>query len=84
MWALEEPILHNEYFNRTTCGAGGSFEFAGLRPGNYYACAFTRVGDSYLLQDIPFARAMQQRATRVKVEKGQTAGVELKLVPWPE
>ena len=29
-------------------------------------------------------RALKQRATKVRVEKGRTADIELKVVPWPE
>ena len=81
---LDEPVLDTQYFHQTTCDAGGHFEFTGLRPGDYYACAFTRVGDTYLLADLTFARNLQTRAAKVRVDKAETATVGLKLLPWPE
>ena len=84
LWGLDEPILGSNYFHKTTCDASGRFEFTDLRPGDYYAYTFAQVGDADLLQDLTFARALKQRATKVRVEKGRTADIELKVVPWPE
>jgi hypothetical protein len=83
LWNLEAQVPLTERDRRTSCDGSGRFEFSGLRPGEYHACAFASVGDPYLLSDPAFARSVNRCAT-VQVEKGQTADVELTLLPWPE
>ncbi len=62
------------------CGAGGSFEFAGLPPGEYYAVAVMSV-DLRNLQgysELEHLRAVIRDATAVRVDEGAVASVQLK------
>jgi hypothetical protein len=62
------------------CGAGGSFEFAGLRPGEYYAIAVMSVDLRNLqtLSDLEHMRVLVRDATAVRVDEGAVASVQLK------
>jgi hypothetical protein len=62
------------------CGAGGSFQFAGLAPGDYYAIAVNNLGlqDLLPLSDIGHLRTIVRDATTVRVEEGAVASVQLK------
>jgi hypothetical protein len=62
------------------CGAGGSFEFAGLPPGEYYAVALTHVdlGGLQAFSDLERLRAVMRDATAVRVDEGAVASVQLK------
>ena len=60
------------------CGAGGSFEFAGLPPGDYYAVALAHV-DLRMLQALSeFLQVAVRDATTVRVDEGAVASVQLK------
>lgn len=62
------------------CGAGGSFEFAGLAPGEYYAVAVMSI-DLRSLQgfsDLEHLRVLVRDATAVRVDEGAVASVQLK------
>lgn len=62
------------------CGAGGSFEFAGIPPGQYYAIAILGV-DMRGLQtfaDPEHLRVLTRDATSVRVDEGAVASVQLK------
>ncbi len=64
------------------CGAGGSFEFTGLAPGDYYTVAvehFDLRPRPGLGQDATGLRALVPAATRVPVEGGATASLQLRL-----
>jgi hypothetical protein len=80
----DESLLDPLFIATTTAGEGGRFEFANLRPGEYHAFAFDRIGDPDALSDPVFMRSLSARATTVRVERGQTAAVDLKVVRWPE
>jgi hypothetical protein len=60
------------------CGAGGSFEFAGLPPGDYYAVAIAHVDLRALQALSEFVRAVVRDATPVRVDEGAVASVQLK------
>ncbi len=62
------------------CGAGGSFEFTGLPPGEYYAVAVVNVDLRNLqeLSDLERLRAVVRDATAVRVDEGAVASVHLK------
>jgi Carboxypeptidase regulatory-like domain len=62
------------------CGAGGTFEFAGLPPGAYYAIAVPSVDLRNLreLSDPERLRAVIRDATSVRVDEGAVASVQLK------
>lgn len=59
------------------CGPNGTFEFKNVVPGDYYVVAFDR---SDLL--LP-PNSVAQMATRVTVEPGATASVNLTVYKWP-
>ncbi len=62
------------------CGTGGSFEFAGLPPGEYYAVAVASVDLRNLLglSDLERLRVAIRDATSVRVDEGAVASVQLK------
>jgi hypothetical protein len=62
------------------CGAGGTFEFAGLLPGDYYAVAVMSVDLRNLqgFSDLERLRAVVRDATAVRVDEGAVASVQLK------
>ncbi len=62
------------------CGTGGSFEFAGLPPGEYYAVATTGIDlrDLQGFSDLERLRAVVRDATAVRVDEGAVASVQLK------
>jgi hypothetical protein len=61
------------------CGTNGSFEFAGLPPGEYYAVATARVDlrDLQAFSDLERLRALVRDATAVRVDEGAVASVQL-------
>jgi len=84
LWALDEPFVEMQFLHMAGCDADGHFEVSELAPREYYAVAFYETGDRYQLADPDFARMMQTRSVRVRVEKGATVAVELKPIAWPE
>jgi hypothetical protein len=62
------------------CGAGGSFEFAGLAPGEYYAVAVVSVDlrNVQIFSDLERLRVLIRDATAVRVDEGAVASVQLK------
>jgi hypothetical protein len=64
----------------SSCCDGGGFEFASVRPGDYYAVAF-HASDGPSLQDPTVYRDLIPHAVAVHVESGGVAWVELKLPP---
>ncbi len=62
------------------CGAGGSFEVAGLPPGEYAAIAVNNFDFQKLplLSDIDQLRIVIRDATTVRIEEGAAASVQLK------
>jgi hypothetical protein len=62
------------------CGAGGSFEFASLAPGEYYAVAVMSIDLRNLqgFSDLEHLRAVVRDATAVRVDEGAVASVQLK------
>ncbi len=78
-----EPALQNGEMIRTgPCGGpGGRYEFRDVRPGTYFAVAFT---ESDFLQfyygavvDPAMIARLIERAPSVKVDAGQTSNIEL-------
>ncbi len=63
-----------------TCGAGGSFDFAGLPPGGYYAVAVMSLDLRNLQEfsDLERLRVLVRDATAVRVDEGGVASVQLK------
>ena len=62
--------------------AKNSFDFAGLRPGEYLAVAFDDI-DAAQLQDPEFLAALEPLGTRVNLLPGGTQTVTLKWNAWP-
>jgi Carboxypeptidase regulatory-like domain len=62
------------------CGQGGSFEFAGLPPGEYYTVAVMSVDLRNLLalSELERLRAVVRDATALRVDEGAVASVQLK------
>ncbi len=59
------------------------FEIGGLRPGEYYALALDRIVPTGL-DDVFMLRQLARLGTRVQVDSGRTAPIELKRSNWPE
>ena len=88
----KEPALQNTQFMRWgRCDASGRFEIGNLRPGAYYAAAFSRLDMfdlSYGLYyggivDPALIARILERGAAVMVDAGQTATAALALSPWP-
>ncbi len=62
------------------CGAGGSFEFAGLQAGAYYALAIAGLDlrDLQSFSNLDRLRVLVRDATAVRVDEGAVAFVQLK------
>jgi hypothetical protein len=80
----DEALLDPLFVATTTAGEGGRFELGNLRPGEYHAFAFDRIGDPDALSDPIFVRSLAGQSTTVRVEHGRAASVDLKVVRWPE
>ena len=80
----DEALLDPLFISTTTAGEGGRFEIVNLRPGEYRAFAFDRIGDADALTDPTFLRSLAARAATVRVEAGRATAVDLKIVRWPE
>jgi hypothetical protein len=63
-------------------GVGGSFEFDGAVPGDYYAVAFDHPDETGVQWDGLLA-AIVPIASSVRVEAGSTASVDLRMSRWP-
>jgi Carboxypeptidase regulatory-like domain len=68
----------------TANGAGGRFEFAGVRPGNYYAIALRGTVRKAQLQDADYLAALVRQGTPVRVERDATVAVDLRYRSAPE
>jgi len=80
----EEALLDPLFIATTTAGEGGRYELTNLRPGQYQAFAFDRIGDADALTDPVFIRSLAAWATAVRIEPGLAVTVDLKTVRWPE
>jgi hypothetical protein len=67
----------------TQFGVEKTFELAGIPPGEYYAVALDRF-DARTMPDALRLRSLVPRATSVRVEKGSTASVQLRVNRLPE
>ena len=79
----DEAFLDGQFIRSASCAAGGSFEVANLRPGDYYAFSFDNV-DFQALEDPVFVRNLAPRAVSVQVKQGEIASIKLEVTPWPE
>jgi protocatechuate 3,4-dioxygenase beta subunit len=61
----------------------GSFEFKNIRPGDYLGLALEEC-DSGSLDDPEVLAALESKATKVSLSRGESKQLTLKLVPWPE
>jgi hypothetical protein len=80
----DEALLDPLFISTTTAGDGGRYELTNLRPGEYRAFAFDRIGDADALTDPIFLRSLAASATAVRVEPGRATALDLKIVRWPE
>jgi hypothetical protein len=80
----DEALLDPLFISTTTAGDGGRYELSNLRPGEYRAFAFDRIGDADALTDPIFLRSLDASATTVHVEAGRATALDLKIVRWPE
>jgi hypothetical protein len=80
----DEALLDPLFVATVTAGENGRFEIPNLRPGEYHAFAFDHIGDPDALSDPIFVRSLSTRAATVRVEHGQAATVDLKVIRWPE
>lgn len=60
-----------------------SFELKNLRPGDYLAFAFEEY-DYSSLDDPEVLAALESKAAKVSLARGESKALTLKLVPWPE
>jgi len=73
--------MTGEFPSTVRCAPDGTFEFKGLKPGDYSAVAFSRV-EPDLLDDPAVRQAMTRNAVSVRVDPGQSASVELRVTAW--
>jgi hypothetical protein len=78
----KDPVLQqSEFLVGAPCDRAGHFEIPGLRPGDYYAVAFTRGPD---WMDSSLAIHIAASGTLVTVQAGQSTLATLKVTPLPE
>ncbi len=77
---LPQTLAHGDTGWLRDCGVNGSFEFAGLPPGDYYAVAVIHVDLNSVeaISDLERLRALVRDATAVRVDEGAVASVQLK------
>jgi hypothetical protein len=80
----DDALLDPLFISTTTAGDGGRYELDNLRPGEYRAFAFDRIGDADALTDPVFLRSLEAWAATVRVEAGRATALDLKMVRWPE
>jgi hypothetical protein len=69
------------------CKADGTFEMAGVAPGNYYAVAIDKLDPMYpqiALADPGFFNKVVTAGVTVRVDQSATSPLGLKLIHWPE
>jgi hypothetical protein len=72
--ALQEP----QFVHATRCGLQGRFQFANVRPGDYYAFAFDRwEDDPELLSSLD--QSLINKAIRIRVDRGMFIDVDLRI-----
>lgn len=64
------------------CRPDGSFDFNGLKPGDYSIAAYHGASDAPIPWST-FPAAMIATASAVRVESRSTASIDLKASPWP-
>lgn len=70
----------NRYFRLGGTGANGTIRIPGIIPGDYLALLWPG-RDGYQLLDPDIFGPLEKHATRVTIERGATAQLELRLVP---
>lgn len=74
-----DEVIH---YVAISAGAGGSFEFKNVIPGDYYAVAFDQSNKKELpAQELPYSIA--SLGTSVKVESSSAATANLRVNKWP-
>jgi hypothetical protein len=79
--AIVVLFMKGEFPTTVHCTAGGTFEFKGLRPGDYSAVAFSRV-EPDLFDDPAVRQQIARNGVSVRVDRGQSASVELRVTAW--
>jgi len=79
-----DPRLRNRsQFSISPLNQTNSFEVKNLRPGDYLAFAFEEC-DYSSLEDPEVFAALESKATKVSLARGESKALSLKLVPWPQ
>jgi hypothetical protein len=79
----DEGLWNFRFIRRVSCDSSGHFDIRDLRPGNYYALALDRIDPSGL-DDLSTLRRLANQSTKVQVDPGLPAYIELKMAVWPE
>ncbi len=75
-----DEVIH---YVAISAGAGGSFEFKNVIPGDYYVVAFDRSDKKELpSQDLPYSIASLGSRVKVEPSAGATANVRANKSPW--
>jgi hypothetical protein len=81
---VEEKLRrYPEYIRSAKTGSESRFSFEGLRPGEYYLWAFD-LPEARDFEDTLLVEKLRPHAAKVRVERGETATVELKKRNWLE
>jgi hypothetical protein len=78
-----DPILRRHGFQRgTQCGPNGQFEFAAVRPGEYYAIAVAPDSSGRWLTAITEDSLLSRRGIKVTVRANEHTSAEIRVAKW--
>jgi uncharacterized GH25 family protein len=79
---VDPALLRREFVYETSCGPNDDFEFAGVRPGEYYGIAVASDSSARWYTDVLDYGQLNLTASRVRVRGNEYTTAEIRLIRW--
>jgi hypothetical protein len=78
-----DPVLRRvEFLRETSCAANGQFEFAAVRPGEYYGFAIGAESSTRWYAAVWDEALLDRQATKVTVRANEHSSAGIPVVKW--